>query len=218
MMRIDDEALVVDHRNYRDRHLLLEVLGRGHGLIRGVLRRARGGKNPAAGAAQVLAVVHVTGLWAPKAELATFYALESVRPSYALASDLPKAAAAAAVAELLRTFCVAAEPAERPFRLGQAALDALLAGTDPNLVVAYCQLWILILAGLQPADIEAGEDVPSDRAVRDLLTACRRQPVAQVRGPVPAAAAAWLDRRIRDEAERALPALDFLRRHAASPP
>ena len=212
-MRIDDEALVVDHRPFRERHLLLEVLGRRQGLIRGVLRGARGGKSPAAGAVQVLAEVRVTGFWAGAAELATFHALEAVTPTFPLAADLQRTSAAAVVAELLRTFCVAAEPAERPFRLGRSALTALLAGADPDLVVAYCQLWMLILGGVQPADPAAAEDLPEGTDALELLTACRRRPLAELAGPVPAAAAAWLDRRVREEAERPLPALAFLRRH-----
>lgn len=213
-MRVEDEGLVVDHRPYAERHLLLEVVGRRHGLVRGVLRRARGGKNPAAGAAQVLSVVRVGGRWATSAELATLFELESVEPSIELAPDLGRTAAAAAVAELLRTFAVPGEPAERPFRLGRSALRALLAGSPPAVVVAYCQLWSLVLAGLQPADPASDPDGPSGVGDLRFLAACRALPLAELRVPLPPSTAAWLDRRVRVEADRPLPALSFLRRHA----
>ena len=48
---VADDALVLDHHPYRDRHLILAVLTRGSGVQRGVLRRARGGKTPPAAAA-----------------------------------------------------------------------------------------------------------------------------------------------------------------------
>jgi len=213
-MRIDDESLVVDHRPYAERHLLLEVVGRRHGLVRGVLRRARGGKSPAAGAAQLLSVVRVSGRWAASAELATFFDLESVEPSIGLAPDLPRTAAAAVVAELLRTFSVPAEPAERPFRLGRSALRALLAGTAAPVVVAYCQYWSLVLAGVQPADPATDPDGPSGVGDLRFLAACRALALSEMRVPLPPSTAAWLDRRVREEADRPLPALAFLRRHA----
>ncbi len=213
-MRIEDEALVVDHRPFAERHLVLEVVGRRHGLVRGVLRRARGGKSPAAGAAQLLSVVRIGGRWTTTAEMATFFELESVEPSIGIAPDLGRTAAAAAVAELLRTFAVPAEPAERPFRLGRSALRALLAGSSPRLVVAYCQLWSLVLAGLQPADPAADPDGPSDVEDLRFLSACRALPLSEMRVPLPPSTAAWLDRRVREEADRPLVALSFLRRHS----
>lgn len=240
-MDLGDDGLVLDSRPYGDRHLLLTVLTPGHGPVRGVLRGARGGKAPAAAAAQVLSLVRVAAFLAPHAELATFRRLDLLESSFPLARDLGQFAAANVVAELLLTFCPAYEPAAKPFRLGRAALAGLLAGVEPDVVVAYTELWTLALGGVLPpfdrcAACERGLEPPiSFRAADGLpvcrrcaapdavalagedlafLVRCRRLPLAEVSGPAPPAAAGWLDRAVRDAAERRLPALDFLRRHA----
>ncbi len=239
----DDDGLVLDSRPYRDRHLLLTVLTPGHGPVRGVLRGARGGKTPAAAAAQVLSLVRTGAFLSPRAELATFRRLDLVESSFPLARDLARFAAANVVAELLTTFCPPFEPAPKPFRLGRTALTGLLGGVDPDVVVAYAELWTLAFAGVlppfdrcsacdralePPISIRTEDGLPVCRrcapseawALTDadlaFLVRCRRLPLKEVDGPAPAAAAGWLDRAVRDAAERPLHALDFLRRHARS--
>lgn len=209
MQTIDDEALVLDTHPYGDRHLVLAVLTPGTGVHRCVLRRARGGKAPAAAAAQVLSRVHVSLVYRPHAELADCRQLELITSSYPLASDLAPMAAAAVVAELLATFCPAGEPAERSYRLGVTALEALLAGRPPRLVLAYVQYWSLALGGVLP-DVASFSAAIGDDGLRFLAT-CRRLPVAEIDEAPPPAAARWLDHRVREEAERPLRALGFFR-------
>ncbi len=211
MVFVDDDALVLDHHPYRDRHLILVVLTRGHGVQRGVLRRARGGKAPPAAAAQILSLVHLNLVHRPQAELATFAHLELVTSSFALAKNIEQATASAVVAELLLTFCPPAEPAETAFRLGVAALDGLLSGVDTNLVVAYCEYWLLALGGVLPNPDDATVTLGTDE--KAFLSLCRSRPLADIRVPLPPAVSAWLDRLVREEADRPLRALAFLRRH-----
>jgi len=206
---IDDDALVLDHHPFRDRHQVLAVLTRHNGVQRGILRRARGGKAPPAGAAQILSRVQVSLYQKPSAELATFRHIDLVTSSYPLASNLERSAAAAVVAELLLTFCPPGEEAERMFRLGGAALDSLLGGTDAGLVVAYSEFWTLVLGGVFPSPEMIGADL--DRSDAEFLAACRRQPVTDVPPPVPPGVAGWLDRSVREAAGRPLRALSFLR-------
>jgi hypothetical protein len=208
---VADDALVLDHHPYRDRHLILAVLTRGSGVQRGVLRRARGGKTPPAAAAQILSVVHLSLVQRPHAELATFENLELITSSYTLARDLARSAAGAVVAELLLTFCPPAEPAERAFRLGVAALEALLTGMDTDLVIAYTEYWLLALGGVLPPP----ENAPTPLADNEkaFLTLCRNHPLAEIGTAVPFAISGWLDRLVREEAERPLRALTFLRRY-----
>lgn len=210
MPLIDDEALVLDHHPYRDRHLILSVLTQKDGVARGVLRQARGGKAPPAAAAQILSHVHVSLFFRPHAELATFRTIESITSSFPLAAaDIEKSTAAAVVAELLFTYCPEGEPAERSFRLGVSALRALLGGVRHETVVAYVQYWVLALGGVFPA----AESETASLSSQDIefLSACRRHPVADI-DVSPASTAAWLDTRVREEAERPLRALQFLRR------
>lgn len=209
---IEDEALVLDHYPFGDRHLVLTVLTREAGVQRGVLRRARGGKAPAAAAAQILSRVHVGLFQRPEAELATYRHLDLVMSSFPLTRELGRSAAAAVIAELLLTFCPPAEPSERAFRLGVACLEALLAESQAAAVVAYAEFWILALGGVLPP----GSDIAESLGVKgaELLSAYRQRPVAEVPEAVPAKVADWLDRLVRQEAERPCRALDFYRQVA----
>ncbi len=204
---IDDDAVVLDSQRYRDRHLLVTLLTGRVGVVRGVLRKARGGKAPQAAAAQVLSLVHVTGAIGRRAELATFHQLDLVTSSYPLATELERSAAAAVVAELLATFCPLEEPAPRRFRLGVSLLKGLLSGSDPDTVIAYAQFWMLALGGVLPIPDEPGWGEPES----EFLSACRQSNVSDLPARVPTRVALWLDRRVRSEAERPLRALDFFR-------
>ncbi len=242
MSELADDAIVLDAVPYRDRHQILSVLTASFGVVRGVFRGARGGKSPGASATQVLSRVHVTVWRAPHAELATFRAVDLVRPSFGLAATVERSAAAAVAAELALTFCPPAEPAPRHFRLLDAVTEALLAGREPSALVAYTELWMLALGGVLPsldrctgcgaplrggfrAGPEDGHPLcgacapPSSTAIpaaaHAFLQACRRDPPGAVAGrPAPRRASAWLDRLVPAEADRPLRALAFFRRLA----
>ena len=206
---IDDEALVLDHHRYRDRHLILAVMTRRSGVQRGVLRQARGGKAPAAAAAQILSHVQVSLYQRPQAELATFRHIDLLTSSYPLTRDLAKSTAAAVIAELLATFCPPGEEMEKSFRLGVASLEALLAGVAAETVVSYAQFWSLALGGVLPPPEMIGNSLGG--AEFQTLAAFRRLPVTELPGRVLPRAARWLDQKVREEAERPLRALDFFR-------
>jgi DNA repair protein RecO (recombination protein O) len=238
--RGDTEALVLDSLPYAERHLLLSVLTAAHGVVRGIARGVRGGKAPAAAAAQILSLVRLEISYGPHAELATFRRLELVESSYPLAAELELFAAASAVAELLLTFCPPHEPAERAFRLGRTVLSGLLGGARPEVAVAYAAQWTLALAGLLPpldacASCGAKVDPPFalrptdghpvcarcrptdagrlDRADVGFLAVVRRRPLEEVGDTLPPGVGAWLDQVVHAVAERRLPALDFFRIH-----
>lgn len=150
-MELQGTALVLDRRDWSDRHLLVKFLFANEGTVRCVVRGARsrrGGDKTAA--TQVLSEVDIRLAKGPHAELWTLREIELVTSSYPLAKSLLRAGAAAAVAETLSTFNLEGDEASKAFRLGSAALGALLAGTDPELVVTYVQAWSLQLAGLMP--------------------------------------------------------------------
>jgi DNA repair protein RecO len=204
---IDTDALVLDSHPYKDRHLILALLSPTAGLFRAVLRGARGGKNPSAGATQLLSLVHVVAFQSRHAEMATVRQVDLRTSSYDLASDLDRASSAAVVAELLTTFCPPGEPAPRRFRLGIAALNALLGGTPPATAVAYCQFWCLVLGGVLPPVAESGLDEDG----LDFLLAVRSQPLLEVTDKPTQEVVNWLDQTVRAESDRPLRALDFLR-------
>ncbi len=214
MPTIEDEALVLDHHPFGDRHLVLTVLTHRSGVQRGVLRRARGGKAPTAAAAQIMSLVHVGLFQKPEAELATYRHLDLITSSFPLTRELGRTAAAAVIAELLITYCPPAEPSERAFRLGVSCLEALLEDAPTNTVVAYAEFWILALGGVLPPRTTIAEVLDGDSA--GLLTEFRTKPLMEV--PITAAptVSRWLDGQVRAEAERSLRALSFYRQMVPS--
>lgn len=209
---IEDEALVLDHHPFGDRHLVLTVLTSRSGVQRGVLRRARGGKAPVAAAAQIMSLVHVDLFQRPHAELATYRHLDLVRSSFPLTREFGRSAAAAVVAELLLTFCPPAEPSERAFRLGVSCLEALLGEVPADTVIAYTEFWILTLGGVLPPASEIMEALGEEGAAQ--LANYRSHKATEVSGNALPAASRWLDRLVREEAERPLRALSFYRQTA----
>jgi DNA repair protein RecO (recombination protein O) len=208
---LDDDALVLDSLAYGELHLILSLLTPSSGVVRAVLRGARGGKHPPAAATQLLSLIHVVVFQGRRAELATVRQVDLKVSSFPLAGDLERSAATAVVAELLTTFCPQGEPAPRPFRLGVAALNALLGGTAPATVVAYTQLWILTLSGLMPP-LEDCAEIADDL---EFLVTCRTLAPSELPRLPSAELVRWLDRQVRREADRPLRALDFLRTSGA---
>ena len=239
MTDFTDEALVLDTLNYRERDLLLSVLTPSRGVIRGVFRRARGGRAPRAAATQLLSQVRCSVHQRESADLASFREVDPITSSFALTTNLNAITAAAAIAELLLTFCPPGEPAPRRYRLGVAILNALLEGVSPDGALSYTQLWSLKLGGfIPPLEIcstcgarltdaavasAVGEGLhcpgcaPSGRqfGAHDLATlrAWIQTPPSTIPGPPPTALTHWLDKTTQDAAERRLKALDFHRRH-----
>lgn len=211
---IEDDALVLDHYPFGDRHLILTVLTHFSGVQRGVFRRARGGKAPAAAAAQILSLVHVGLYQRPDAELATYRHVDLLTSSYPLTRELGRSAAAAVVAEMLATFCPPAEPSEKAFRLGVSCLEALLGEVPADTVVAYAEFWVLVLGGVLPAGSQIAEAL--DHGDVGLLAAFRESRVTDVSETVSSSVSSWLDRLVREEAERPLHALGFYRQTASN--
>ena len=242
MTNFTDEALVLDTRNYRDRDLLLTVLTPHHGVVRGVFRRARGGRAPRAAATQLLSQVQCSIHQSASAELADFRDVDPITSSFGITTDFNATTAAAAIAELLQVFCPPGEPAPRRYRLGVAILKALLDGVSPNAALAYTQLWLLKLGGFLPPieECSACGVRLTDRAVASplgeglLCPSCApsghnlgpsdlgalrtwlREPPSAISGDPPTTVKTWLDQTSQDAAERRLKALDFHRRHAVT--
>ena len=214
MPTIEDQALVLDHHPFGDRHLVLAVLTHRSGVQRGILRRARGGKAPTAAAAQIMSLVHVGLFQKPQAELATYRHLDLITSSFPLTRELGRSAAAAVIAELLITYCPPAEPTQRAFRLGVSCLEALLEDVPANTVVAYAEFWILVLGGVFPTGATIEEALDGDSI--GILTEFRTKALMEIPTTVTPAVSRWLDGQVRAEAERSLRALSFYRQMVPS--
>ncbi|GEM_PF-2379493 len=242
MTDFTDEGLILDTLNYRDRDLLLSVLTPHYGVVRGVFRRARGGRAPRAAAAQLLSQVRCSIHQHPSADMASFRDIDPILSSFGLTTDLKKTTVAAAVAELLLVFCPQGEPASRRYRLGVAILNALLGDVSPDGALAYTQLWLLKLSGfLPPLDscsncgaqftdsavisslgegLHCQDCAPSGPSLGrhdlDVLQSWIQAPPSGISCDPPPALSRWLDRISQDAAERRLKALHFHRRHGAT--
>ena len=77
--------------------------------------------------------------------------VDLVRSIFSAQQRLDASVVASWIAELTDTFVQADEPAERPWRLLDSCCGALAAGSDPELVALYFELWILRLTGIFPS-------------------------------------------------------------------
>jgi hypothetical protein len=217
------DGLILDARSYRDRHQIVAVLTGEFGQLRGVWRNVRGGRAPQGATTQVLSVVRVSAYRGAAADLATFRSIDLVRSSFPLASSLERSSAGAAVAETLTIFCPQEEPAPRRLRLGVAALEALLSGVDPGVVVSYVQFWCLRLGGFLPDgdDSQAWEAAggrPLSAEQLTILGQFLNTPPTELSGVLEPALERWLDDAVRQHAESPLRALAFHRRMAGDRP
>ncbi len=194
---------------YRDRHLILAVLTRSTGVQRGVLRRARGGKTPRPPRHRCCRTSTSPSSTDLKPNSQISVSSSSSRVPFRWPATLRPRLPGSVVAELLATFCPLGEPAEKSFRLGVAALEALLSAKPARSLSRTCNTGPSPSEGCSP--IRRASPTISVRQDAAFLASCRRQGLADVAGPVPAGAARWLDQRVREEAERPLRALSFFR-------
>jgi len=193
----EENAVVLDSRPYRERDLILSVLTGTDGVVRGVLRGARGKRHArGAAASQILSLVTIS--WFQRATAAP-----------------------------------------RHFRLARGLLDALLASTPPETVLAYALLWVLRLGGVfpEPGRCSACGEPTGERVClapgtgHPLCSACappgsaglgsaalrfveasRAAGPSEPLPPPPRGLVLWLERLARAEAHRPLRALDMVER------
>lgn len=145
-----DEAIVLSRHPYRERDLIVAMLTRGQGLVRGVARRARGGRAPLTSALEPLALVRVGFFERPRKELVSLDEAVLVRTAFPLAAEPAAWAAGQLVAELALVYCPPGQANETSFRLVNHCVEHLLAGGDPFVVAAYAELWFIKLSGILP--------------------------------------------------------------------
>jgi DNA repair protein RecO len=233
MPRRRDEGVLLVRYPFRERDLIVAALTRSSGLLRLLVRRARGPRSPWAGKLEPLALVRMTYFERPRSELATLDEVAMVRSAFALAQRPAAWAAGQVLSELALVFCPAGQRAEASFRLVDRCILALLEGHDPQIVVDYACVWTVRLAGVLPeldrcgvcgGSLGAGEAFYDARAQTFLcpthaqggnwpvLSAGARRwlervlstPVERVEEPAPADARAWVRQARLAFAEREL--------------
>ena len=156
-----------------EKDLAVSALVRGRGVVRGVVRGARGNARKAA-ALQLLTEVSVTVYRREGADLARFDSLEIVQSAFHLAARPDTAMLLPYLAEHLLTFVPDSDPGEEVYRLTRHVLDALSEGADADLSARYFEVWLLRFAGLLPDP----EGIPL--AAREVVAAVQRTPLPRV--------------------------------------
>ena len=154
MRSLSAEALLLDAINLHERDRIVSFLTAQWGKKRGVARGARAKYRRFAGQLQPLAKVAVTWFEKEGRDLVRISDVELVRPATGLQSDLEGILVGSYLAEHMMEFAQENEDSEKPFRLLDTTLEALLAGCDRSLAARYFEVWVLRLNGIFPAPRE----------------------------------------------------------------
>lgn len=160
------EAIVLRSYPLREADLLVTLLTRTDGKVRGVARAAKKSKKRFGGALEPL--TYVRAYWDDREghELARLDSCEVLESPLADEVDYPRAVALGYVAEVLDQVLPDREPNDAMFRLALAVLSNLRAGAI-WMPLTYFDLWIVRLMGLLPElgeCLECGEVLNGSRA------------------------------------------------------
>jgi DNA repair protein RecO (recombination protein O) len=144
------EAFVLRTQTLGESDVLLSLLTRDEGKLRGVARAARRSRRRFGGALEPLTRVRVTFRETEGRDLARIDDLEIVHSFFAMQAEPRVAAACAYAAELAEAFGREKEPDPRFFRLVGSVLEGLERGVEPLLAVRYLEVWTLKLQGILP--------------------------------------------------------------------
>lgn len=156
MPRHVDEAFVLRTTPLGEADLLVVLLAREAGKVRGVARSARRSRKRFGGALQPLSRVRAAWTVKPGRDLHRLDDVDLLASAVETQSDLEVFYRLAHVTELAEAFSREGEGDERSFRLLQSVVEAVGQGTDPALAARYFEIWTLRLAGLM-ADPHACE-------------------------------------------------------------
>jgi DNA repair protein RecO (recombination protein O) len=144
-------AFILGTYALRETDRIVSFLTRDFGKKRGVARGARRPRSVFAGALEPMTEADVVYYEKEGGDLVSIRAVDPIRASFSLSTELERALLLPAMAESLETFVSEADPAEPFYRLARHAMDALFAGGKSALTAAYFDVWILKLSGLFPS-------------------------------------------------------------------
>ena len=150
MRSLSAEALLLDVVNLQERDRIATFLTARWGKKRGVARGARAKYSRFAGQLQPLAKIAVTWFEKEGRDLVRISEVDLVRPATGLQNDLEGILLSSYLAEHMKEFVQENEESEKPFRLLETTVEALLEGCDQNLAARYFEIWMLRLTGIFP--------------------------------------------------------------------
>jgi DNA repair protein RecO (recombination protein O) len=146
------DALVLRTYKLGEADRIVVFLTADRGKKRGVAEHARRPRSRFRGALEPLTWVRVAYFERERRELVGLNYAEAVRSPLVAAS--PEALGYSHYfAELIDEWAADADPDERVFRLGVAALDALVTGVPVDALARYFECWLLKLQGVYPRDL-----------------------------------------------------------------
>ncbi len=159
------ESFILATYALRETDRIVSFLTRDAGKKRGVARGARRARSIFSGALEPMTEARIVYFEKEGRELVSINAVDPIRPSFALSTELEKALLLSTLAESFETFVSESDPAEPFYRLARHVMDALFAGAPASLTAAYFDVWILKLSGLFPTPREcAGCGRPLEEA------------------------------------------------------
>ncbi len=179
MRNLSAEALLLDVFDLQERDRIVSFLTARWGKKRGVARGARAKYSRFAGQLQPLTKVAVRWFEKDGRDLVRISEVEMVRPAAPLQADLEGILLGSYLAEHMMEFVQENEESERPFRLLDTTLEALLGGCDRHLAARYFEVWVLRLNGIFPSPRECplcGREI-ADRAAfleSEAVVVCHR--------------------------------------------
>jgi DNA repair protein RecO (recombination protein O) len=147
----DTEAFVLRSYTLKEADKICVFLTRDAGKIRGVAHGARKLKSKYGASLEPFTEVSLHYFEQENRELVSINSCEIIRSQFSAGISSERLAALHYLSELLLEFLPDHEPNETIYRLVGAALNALKqTGDDPNLLLRYCEVWVLKLAGFFP--------------------------------------------------------------------
>jgi DNA repair protein RecO (recombination protein O) len=166
------DALVLRTYKLGEADRIVVFLTADRGKKRGVAEHARRPRSRFRAALEPLTHVRMAYFEKERRELVGINYAEPITSPLAVAS--PEALGYSHYfAELIDEWAAEADPDERLFRLGAAALDALVRGVPVEPLARYFECWLLKLQGVYPADLSLSAD-----AARFVDGVCRVSPAA----------------------------------------
>jgi len=151
------EALVLRTYKLGEADRIVVFLTRDRGKKRGVAPNARKSRKRFGAALEPLTEVRVSYFEKERRDLVSLNYAEPVRSP--LSSPSPEALGYSHYfAELIDEWAAEADVDERLFRLGTSALEALVTGTQADVLARYFECWLLRLQGVYPPDLDVSND------------------------------------------------------------
>ena len=151
------EALILRTYKLGEADRIVVFLTRDRGKKRGVAPNARNSRKRFGAALEPLTEVRMAYFEKERRELVGLNYAEPIRSP--LSAPSPEALGYSHYfAELIDEWAADADVDERLFRLGTAALEALVSGAPVEALARYFECWLLRLQGVYPADLALSND------------------------------------------------------------